>query len=90
MIEKEFLNLAEGRDYKIFKEKYFEIFNATLKDELLKSLKYSSIYNIDMFMNDEINSRGFIIVNKDKDDYFLSKNIRIDKYSLYILLGNVQ
>ncbi len=90
LIEKEFLNLAEGRDYKIFKEKYFEIFNATLKDELLKSLKYSSIYNIDMFMNDEINSRGFIIVNKDKDDYFLSKNIRIDEYSLYILLGNVQ
>ncbi len=90
MIEKEFLNLAEGRNFKIFKEKYFEIFIATIKDEILKNLKHSLIYNIDMFSNDEVNSRGFIIVNKNKDYYFLSKNIRIDEYSLYILLGNVQ
>jgi len=85
--EKEFLNLAEGRTYKIFKEKYYQIFRRKLLDEILKDYKYSLFYFFNLSNKYHIYSSDSIIINKDIDDYFISKTINAGESKLYIIFG---
>ena len=91
LIEKEFLNLAEGREYNIFYKKYYELFKIKF-DEILKNYKYSLFFFIQLSNKFFKYSIGYIIINKDKesDDYFLSKFINADECKLDIVFGKAQ
>ena len=89
-IEKEFLNLAEGREYNIVIEKYDKMFKETIISEILKDLKNALYLFYEISNKYNKSSRGHIIVNKDVNDSFLSKFIQTDECSLYLLLGNAQ
>jgi hypothetical protein len=86
LIETEFLNLAEGREYKIFMEKYYKMFEDKLK-EILDGYKYSLYYCIETFNNSYKGTKGFKFINKDKDDYVLSKLIDSGDIKLYVNFG---
>ena len=68
LIEKEFLNLAEGRDYGVFKDKYYEILKKEISDEILKDFKKSLCFFHEISNKQDKASRGFIIINKDEND----------------------
>ena len=89
-IEKEFLNLAEGREYGIVIQKYDKMFKETIISEILKDLKNALYLFYEISNKYNKSSRGHIIVNKDVNDSFLSKVIQTDECSLYLLLGNAQ
>ena len=89
-IEKEFLNLAEGREYSIVIQKYDKMFKETIISEILKDLKNALYLFYEISNKYNKSSRGHIIVNKDVNDSFLSKFIQTDECSLYLLLGNAQ
>ena len=82
-IEKQFLNLAEGRSLKVFKEKYYETFKNNVKVE--NYIPYIFLY---ISKNEEIYSKRIIIVNGDKTENILSKIVKLKEFSLYILLAN--
>ena len=84
----EFLNLAEGRNYEIFKSKYFKM----VKQKILEIRKE---YGSELFIFYELSNkniiatRGFIISNKGKNDCYLSELIKVEDYSFYLLLAKV-
>ena len=86
LIETEFLNLAEGREYKIFMEKYYKMFEDKFK-EILDGYNYSLYYYIETFNNSYKGTKGFKFINKDKDDYVLSKLIDSGDIKLYVNFG---
>jgi len=47
LIEKEFLNLAEGREYETYIKKYMKIFENKLFNEILCGYKLSLFYLIE-------------------------------------------
>jgi len=75
LIETEFINIAEGREYKIFMEKYYKMFEDKFCKEILGGYNYSFYYYIETFNKSYKGSKGFKFINKDKDDYALSKVI---------------
>ena len=87
LTEKEFLNLAEGREYEIFMEKYYKIFEEKFEKEILSGYKFSLFYFLETSNNYYESSKGFMIINGEKNDYFLSKNIDAGDIKLYIALG---
>ena len=90
LAEKEFLNLAEGRTFDTFHDKYFKMFENTLENEILTEYKYSLFY-FNVLLNKYTQySKGFIIVNKNKEDYYLSKEINAGESILYLLFGKAQ
>ena len=88
LIKNEFLNLAEGRSYKIFKEKYFQMLRQKIRE-------VRSGYGTDLFIFYELSNknimatRGFDILNKGKDDKFLNEVIKAEDYSFYLLLAKL-
>ena len=88
-IEKSFLNLAEGRKFDIFCEKYYKIFKDKF-DDILKGKKKNLCFLYELGNKFYKASMGFIIVNKSEDDYFLNKVIQTEEFSFYYVLGNVQ
>ena len=90
LAEKEFLNLAEGRTYDTFHDKYFKMFENTLENEILTDLKYSLFYFYVLLNKYTQYSFEFIIVNKNKEDYYLSKEINAGESILYLLFGKAQ
>ena len=87
LTEKEFLNLAEGREYEIFMEKYYKIFEEKFEKEILSGYKFSLFYFLETSNKYYESSKGFMIINGEKNDYFLSKNIDAGDIKLYIALG---
>ena len=85
--EKEFLNLAEGREYKIFIEKYYKIFEDKFEKEILKGHKFSLFYIIEISNKYYKSSKGFRIINGDNNDYFLNKFIDAGDIRSYIAFG---
>ena len=90
LAEKEFLNLAEGRTYDTFYDKYFKMFENTLKNEILPEYQYSLLSYYVLLNKYTQYSKGFIIVNKNKEDYYLSKEINAGESILYLLFGKAQ
>ena len=90
LAEKEFLNLAEGRTYDTFRVNYFKMFENTLENEILHEYKYSLFYFYVLLNKYTQYSKGFIIVNKNKEDYYLSKEINAGESILYLLFGKAQ
>ncbi len=88
IIKNEFLNLAEGRNYEIFKSKYFKM----VKQKIIEIRKE---YGTELFIFYELSNkniiatRGFIISNKGKNDCYLSELIKVEDYSFYLLLAKV-
>lgn len=87
LIETEFLNMAEGREYKIFMEKYYKMFEDKLNKEILDGYNYSLYYYIETFNKLYKGTKGFKFINKDKDDYALSKLIDSGDIKLYVAFG---
>ena len=90
LAEKEFLNLAEGRTFETFYEKFYKMFENTLENEILSNHKYSLFYFYELSNDYNQSSKGFIIVNKNKDDYYISKTINAGESKLYLLFGKAQ
>ena len=90
LAEKEFLNLAEGRTFETFYEKFFKMFEDTLENEILPYYKFSLFYFYQLSNEFNQSSKGFIMVNKNKDDYYLSKTINAGNAILYLLFGKAQ
>lgn len=90
LIEKEFLNLAEYREYEIFKDKYYEIFKDKLLNVFLIECKTDLFYYYRLSNKYYKFTISFQIFNKDKDDYFLSKIIDAGEIKLYIVLATPQ
>ena len=85
--ENEFLNLAEGREYDIFMKKYYKIFEEKFEKEIVSGHKYSLFYIIEFSNKYYKSSKGFKIINGEKDDYFLNKYIDSGDIKFYIALG---
>ena len=90
LAEKEFLNLAEGRTFEKFYEKFYKMFEDTLENEILLNYKYSLFYFYQLSNEFNQSSKGFIMVNKNKYDYYLSKIINAGNAILYLLFGKAQ
>ena len=90
LAEKEFLNLAEGRTYDTFHDKFFPLFVNSMENEILADYKYSLFYSYVLLNKYTQYSKGFIIVNKNKEDYYLSKEINAGESILYLLFGKAQ
>ena len=90
LTEKEFLNLAEGRTFEKFYEKFYKMFEDTLINEILPNYKYSLFYFYQLSNEFNQSSNGFLMVNKNKDDYYLSKTINAGNAILYLLFGKAQ
>lgn len=84
------MNLAEGRTFEAFYEKFYKMFEDTLENEILPNYKYSWFYFYQLSNEFDQSSKGFIIVNKNKDDYYLRKTINAGKAILYLLFGKAQ
>ena len=87
MAEKEFLNLAEGREYNVFMEKYYKLFEDKFFKELISGYKYSLFYFIETSNKYYKSSKGFKIINKEKDDFILYKFINAGDIKFYIAFG---
>ena len=87
LIETEFLNIAEGREYKIFMEKYYKMFEDKFFKEILYGCRFSLYYYIETFNKSYKGTKGFKFINKDKDDYVLSKLIDSGDIKLYVNFG---
>ena len=81
-----FLNLAECRPYKVFKEKYFEIFEKEF-DELLSPFTKDMYFYYRISNNDYIFTSDCTFFNQEKDDYCLKQVINTDECTLYIVLA---
>ena len=56
----------------------------------MTDLKYSLFYFYVLLNKYTQYSKGFIIVNKNKEDYYLSKEINAGESILYLLFGKAQ
>jgi len=90
LAEKEFLNLAEGRTFDTFHDKFYPLFVNSMENEILADYKYSLFYFYVLLNKYTQYSKGFIIVNKNKEDYYLSKEINAGESILYLLFGKAQ
>ena len=66
------------------------MFENTLENEILSNHKYSLFYFYELSNDYNQSSKGFIIVNKNKDDYYISKTINAGESKLYLLFGKAQ
>lgn len=88
ILKNEFLNLAEGRKYKIFKEKYYIMLKEKIS-QIKKKFSYE-IFPFHILSNIYFKaSLGFIIINKDKNDSFMCEEIKTDNIYCYLLLAKV-
>ena len=90
LAEKEFLNLAEGRTFEIFHSNFLKTFKNSLENEILSGYKYSLFLFYELSNKYNQSSKGFIIINKNKDDYYISKMIDAGESKLYLLFGKAQ
>ena len=88
IIKNEFLNLAEGRNYEIFKSKYFKMVEQKIS-EIRKEYGSELFIFYELSNKNIIATRGFIISNKGKNDCYLSELIKVEDYSFYLLLAKV-
>ena len=87
-LKNEFLNLAEGRKYKIFKEKYYKMLKEKISE--IRNKFSFELFPFHILSNTFFKaSIGFIIVNKDKNDSFISETIKTDNINFYLLLAKV-
>ena len=84
-----FLNLAECREFDIFKEKYYYLFYDDF-NELINQNKNDIFCYLRVSNNYYIFTADFKIFNKDEDDYFLSEVIKTDECTLYLVIAKKQ
>ena len=87
LIEKEFLNLAEGREYETYIKKYRKIFRNKLFNEILCGYKLSLFYLIETSNKYFKSIKCFKIINGEKEDYFLNKLVDSGDIKFYVAFG---
>ena len=86
-----FLNLSEGREFDIFIEKYYKMFYDKFYEEYESKIKNENICIFYDFSNKyNMVSYGSYFINEGGNDFILTKEIKTDKWSLYLLMVNIQ
>ena len=90
IIEKDFINFFEGRNYETIKLKYYEMFKKNFFDETLKNLKNGLFYYI-LYSNKFYEyTMKMMIINKDESDLSEEKLFKNDDNSLlYVGLSKI-
>ena len=86
-----FLNLAEGREFDIYIQKYHKMFQDKFNEEYNLNYKDKSIcvfYDLSNKYN--MVSYGSNFINEGENDCILSKEVKTDKWSFYFLMANIQ
>ena len=90
IIEKDFINFFEGRNYETIKLKYYEMFKKKFFDETIKNLKSGFQYCI-LYSNKFYEyTMKMMIINKDESDLSEEKLFKNDDNSLlYVGLSKI-
>ena len=88
-IEMLFINVAIGKEYQVFISEYKNIFQNKIENEILNQLSNHKFCFCDFWNQYAKGCMSCIIINKEKDDYLISKFIKEGETSLYVALGNI-